>query len=401
MTWIRTNGAALAVAAALGLGVLAGCSTSAQDLPLPGSRVQGDAYRVTAEFSDALNLADGAAVKQNGVPIGRVRSIAVKDFTAHVQMDIEKARTLPAGSTARLRSTTPLGELFVQIDAPAKASGTATLADGDVLGTDSTSVAPTIEDTMSAASMLVNGGGLGQIETIVEEANAALGGREGTARDALRRLAATARSLNDSDDDISAAIEALARVSKVLDRRQDVVVDALRDVRPAAKVLRENTDELADLLQGIDSLGTTVVDVIERSGDDLRTMLSQMGPIFEQLNTVEKELRPGLQTVIGFAKLIDQAVPAEYLNTYLYFQTEVSLGLPNLPIVGDLDLPRLDTPDLTPDADESDDAAGGLTGLPPLELPDLGGGSKDGSQGSGSQGTGLDLGLGGLLGGGR
>ncbi|RYJ01319.1 MAG: MCE family protein, partial [Actinomycetales bacterium] len=389
----RLTVAVLVSTAALAVGSLAGCSTSAQDLPLPGSRVQGDAYRLTAEFTDALNLADGAAVKMNGVPIGRVRSITVKDFTARVQMDIERARRLPVGSTARLRSTTPLGELFVQVDAPDESSTTsAALSDGDVLGRDRTSVAPTIEDTMSAASMLVNGGGLGQIETIVEEANAVLGGREGTARDALRRLAATAKSLNDSDDDISAALDALARVSKVLDRRKDVVVAALRDVRPAAKVLRENTDELAALLKGIDSLGTTVVDVVERSGDDLRSMLSQTGPIFEELNTVEKELRPGLQTVIGFAKLIDEAVPAEYLNTYLYFQTEVSIGVPNLPLLGDPGLPRIDTPDLTPDAPGDD--GGGLTGLPSLELPDLTGGAEDRD----GQGTGLDLGLGGLLG---
>mgnify|MGYP001627358157 CR=1 FL=1 len=359
------------------------CSTSAQDLPLPGSRVSGDSYRVTAEFADALNLAEGAAVKQDGVPIGRVRSISVKDFTARVRLDIEGSHRLPVGSTARLRSTTPLGELFVQIDSPR--GRRSTLPDGAVLGRDATSVAPTIEDTMSAASMLVNGGGLGQIETIVEEANAALGGREGTARDTLRRLAATARELNRSDDDISAALAALARVSKVLDERKDVVTAALRDVRPAAKVLRENTASLTDLLSGIDRLGDTVVDVIRETGGDLQAMLAEMGPIFEQLNTVESSFGPGLKTVIGFAHLIDRAVPADFLNTYLYFQTQTSLGVPNLPLVGDTGLPRLDTPPL--DAPGSSPSTPGPSASPSPSTTPTGGAP--------------DLGLSGLLGGGR
>lgn len=347
----------------------AACSTSAQDLPLPGSRVSGDSYRVTAQFADALNLAEGAAVKQGGVPIGRVRSISVKDFTARVELDIEASHRLPVGSTARLRSTTPLGELFVQIDSPR--GQTRALPDGAVLGKDATSVAPTIEDTMSAASMLVNGGGLGQIETIVEEANAALGGREGTARDTLRRLAATARELNRSDDDISAALAALARVSAVLDERKDVVTAALRDVRPAAKVLRENTASLTDLLSGIDRLGDTVVDVIRQSGGDLQAMLAEMGPIFEQLNTVESSFGPGLKTVIGFAHLIDRAVPADFLNTYLYFQTQTSLGVPNLPGLGDAGLPRLDTPPL--DARGSEPTTATPSPSPtPSSAPDLG-----------------------------
>ncbi|MEH3033446.1 MAG: MCE family protein [Aeromicrobium erythreum] len=364
----------VAVLAAL---VLAGCSTTAADLPLPGNGVRGGSYRLVAEFDDALNLAQGAPVKSGGVSIGRVSSISVRDFTARVTMDIRKDERLPQGSTARLRSTTPLGELFVQIDRPRTAAA-GTLRAGSVLGRDATSVAPTIEDTMSAASMLVNGGGLGQLETIVREANEALGGREPVVRSALTRIASTVEALNAGQDDLDDALTALARVSRTLDERQDVVDAALREVRPAAAVLRRNTDELVRLLRGIDDLGDVVVRTIRASGADLESMLREVGPILEQLNTVGSRFRPGLQTVIGFARLIDRAVPAAFLNTYLYFQTEVSLGLPNLPIVGDLGLPRLDTPKLP--------GSGGA--LPSVPVPS-------------ATPSAPDLGLGGLLGGRR
>ncbi|KQP81922.1 MCE family protein [Aeromicrobium sp. Leaf291] len=378
---------------------LAGCSTTASDLPLPGSRLGGDSYPLSAEFDDALNLAVGAPVKSGGVLVGRVREISVRDFRARVTMDVLADRRLRQGTTVRLRATTPLGELFV--DVGEEGADGPFLAPGSVLAAGDASSAPTIEDTMSAASMLINGGGLGQVQTIVEEATAALGGREPAVRTALRRMAGTASALNASDDELDAALTALAEVSRVLDEREDVVDAALTDLRPAAEVVRENTDELVDLLSGIDRLGADVVDVVGRSRDDLTTVLAQAGPVFESLNTTADEFEPGLRTLVGFSRLIDEAVPAEYLNTYLYFQTSVSVGLPSLPGVGDLDLPRIESPGtdgLSADGlvDGIESLVGSLPGLGRIVPPS---GASSGSGADASSGGGLTgLGLDGLLG---
>ena len=51
----------------------AGCSTTLGDLPLPGVGVSGDTIGVDAEFAEALNLAEGATVKVNGVDSGKVQ----------------------------------------------------------------------------------------------------------------------------------------------------------------------------------------------------------------------------------------------------------------------------------------------------------------------------------------
>ncbi len=388
----RLRRAAAAVLACLLLApTVAACSTTASDLPLPGSRLSGETYRLDAEFADALNLAVGAPVKSGGVLVGRVRDITVRDFRARVVMDVLEERRLREGTTVRLRSTTPLGELFVDVDEPD--DDAPLLAPGSTLPAGAASSAPTIEDTMSAASLLVNGGGLGQVQTIVEEANAALGGREPAVREALGRMARTAASLNASDDELERALAALARVSTVLDERQDVVDAALTDLRPAARVVRENTDELVGLLQGIDRLGVQVVDVVDRSRADLTSVLAQAGPIFEELDTTADAFRPGLRTLVGFARLIDEAVPAEYLNTYLYFQTSVSLGLPSLPGVGDLGLPRLELPPV--DGGGPDDVLP-LPGVQDL-LGNLAGGAGTSTRAPGLGGLGLD----GLLGGAR
>ena len=64
--------AGLLVALLLGT---AGCGPTMSDLPLPGNGVPGDTILVTVRFDEALNLAEGAAVKVNGVASGKVRSV--------------------------------------------------------------------------------------------------------------------------------------------------------------------------------------------------------------------------------------------------------------------------------------------------------------------------------------
>jgi phospholipid/cholesterol/gamma-HCH transport system substrate-binding protein len=345
--------------------LVGGCSTSAQDLPLPGSRIGGSTYQVDAVFEDALNLAEGAPVKLGGVTIGRVLTVTAEDFTARVRLDVRESTRLHEGATARLRSTTPLGELFVQINDSARGP---VLRDGARLGAGDTSAAPTIEDTMTTASLVINGGGLAQLQTIVREANLALGGRETTARDLLGRMARTAKALDASMADIDATLEALAEVSATLDRRRSTINAALRDIPPAARALRKNTDELVELLDGIEDLGGVTEDVIDESRDDLLSTLRKMGPVFEELNALDQELGPGIDTLVRFGELIDRGVPSDYLNTYLHFQGQVSLGVPGT----SGDAPRIVTPDL-----RGSDALKGTPPVPPeLLAPPESGGSK-------------------------
>lgn len=335
-----------------------GCSTSAQDLPLPGSRVNGSTYSVGADFDDALNLAVGAPVKVDGVTVGRVRDVTAADFTAKVDLDVRTSTVLHQGATARLRATTPLGELFVQID---DADSGPRLNDGDRLGAKSTSAAPTIEDTMTSASLVINGGGLGQLQTIVREANLTLGGREDAARDVLGRLNRTAQALNASSDDIDAALDALADVSETLNRERDTTNAALRDLAPAARTLRANTDELVRLLRSIEDFGEITTEVVDQTRTDLLSTLRTMGPVFDELNALEDELGPGIDTLVAFAGLVDRGVPTDYLNTYLHFQLDLSIGLPGTPA----GTPPL----LAPDLDGEKKGLGGLGLGGPLVTP--------------------------------
>ncbi len=326
------------VAALLAALTLSACGTSATDLPLPGAKLSGPSYQVTASIDDALNLAVGAPVKLNGVTVGRVATVTAHDFTARITMDVRRSTPLHTGASIRLRSTTPLGELFVDVTD----DDGALLADGAAIGAEAASAAPTVEDTLASASMLINGGGLGQLQTIVSEVNEALGGREHTARELLDTLATTTGNINDSSAEIDATLEALADVSQVLNRREATIDRALVDVAPAARVLADNADELAALLQAIDGLSGTTTRVVRETRADLLTTLEELGPVLDQLVSLEGEFGPGLDQLVAFAEAIDKGVPGNYLNVFLRFQGTLNLGLPNLPVIGNLGLPQVE-----------------------------------------------------------
>jgi phospholipid/cholesterol/gamma-HCH transport system substrate-binding protein len=338
---------------------LTGCGPTAADLPLPGSSLRGPHYQIRAEFDDALNLAVGAPVKVNGVTVGRVRSVKAHDFTAAVTLDVRSSTHLHDGARASLRSTTPLGELFIQLT---DGQASTPIRPGSILEAADTSAAPTIEDTMTAASLLINGGGLGQLQTIVREADAALDGHEKSTREVLARLASTARSFNASSDDIDAALDAIAKVSTVLNQRQSTINAALTDIAPAAKILRTNTDELAGLLRSIDGLGATTTRVVAETRDDLLTTLRELSPVLDQFVALTPEFGPGLHDLVSFANLIDRGVPGDYLNTYLHFQDSVSPGLPAATGLGSL-LPQVDTPALPEPSSTTHPADVGLDAL--------------------------------------
>ena len=123
----------LIVAATVGL---CGCSAmpglTVEQLPLPAPGGIGDGKTLIAHFDNALNLPTRAKVKLNGTDVGEVSDIAVRDYTAIVQMKVAGDAQIPAGTGAQLRQATPLGDVFVALMPPANASGPS-VADGTVL----------------------------------------------------------------------------------------------------------------------------------------------------------------------------------------------------------------------------------------------------------------------------
>ncbi|MFL6089105.1 MAG: MCE family protein [Aeromicrobium sp.] len=317
----RIAHALLAVVAVVGL---AGCGVGYKQLPLPGSKVRGDTYQVRAVFDQALNLAQGAQVRVNGVAVGRVSDVAARNYQALVTMDILSTAKIPDDSTARLRYDTPLGELIIQVTPGGSARD---FGDGDEFALDNTTTAPTVEDSLSAASTLINGGRLGELQTIAQELNATLGGREDKLRHSAEQLDTFLQDANASTSDLNSSLEALRSVSVVLDEQRGTIREALHDVGPAAKTLGKNTDEIVTLLKRAERLARTGQRIANEVGDPLLQILQQLGPIADAVLSTQPELHPGLIDLEKVAEQLERTVPSDTLPLFAVIhvdQTQVN-----------------------------------------------------------------------------
>ncbi len=62
------------------------------DLPLPGGAATGsDAYRVTVEFADVLDLVPQSAVKVNDVTVGAVEKVQLDGWHARVTVRLQES----------------------------------------------------------------------------------------------------------------------------------------------------------------------------------------------------------------------------------------------------------------------------------------------------------------------
>jgi phospholipid/cholesterol/gamma-HCH transport system substrate-binding protein len=365
--------------------LLAGCGPTMADLPLPGAGVSGDTITVKVQFDEALNLARGAQVRVNGVSSGKVRSVTTKDFKALAVLDVRTSARMREKATARLRYTTPLGELFVEVTNPEDG---ALLRDGAVLTTAQSSTAPTVEDALASASLLVNGGGLNQLQTVTEELNAAVGGREDTVRQLMQRADTFLGQANATTGDLDRALNALATVSQVLKANQATIDAALTDIRPAARVLRRNTPGLTRLLAKLTEFSDAANGVVGATRADIVRMLREVSPVLDEFIANRDDLGPSLRALVTLNDEINAAVPGDYANMKLEMQLD-KVTLPAL----------LGAPGSA--ADPGGGSGGGGAGNPLGDL--LGGllGSGPSAPAPSSGSTSPLSGLLGLLGGGR
>jgi phospholipid/cholesterol/gamma-HCH transport system substrate-binding protein len=307
---VRRWVAAVSVASAMTV-TGAGCSTTMRDLPIPGTGVSGDKIELKADFRDALNLAEGAPVKVNGVDSGKVTDISVDNYTAHVTMDVKQDAEIRKGATARLRYTTPLGELFIDITNPS--SGPA-MKDGDTLGLHDTETAPTVEDALSEASLLINGGGLDQLRIITDELNKALGGNEENIRGLLDRANTFLTQANATSQSIDSVLNSLNSLSKTLNDRKDVINRAMRDIRPAAAVLRRATPGFTKLLQQIQRFSGAANSTVNATRTQLLNLLAEVEPTLAELSSNSGRFDAMLRSIEQAAAAAKQAIPTDYLN---------------------------------------------------------------------------------------
>jgi len=336
--WRRARVSLLAV---LTVVALSGCGAlrdfrGANTFPLPGTKGGGPGhYTIQVQMPDIQNLQQNSRVRVNDVTVGNVTKIERQGWHALLTMTIDRDVDLPANATATLGQTSVLGSLHIELAAPRGVPPQGKLHNGSLIPMSSAGAYPSTEQTLGALSLMLNGGGLGQIQDLTKALSTAFTGREQDLRSLIGQLDKFVAYVNDQKDDIIAAATSLNNLAVQFAEQKPVIDKALKALPEALSVLKDERKNLADAVDQVGKFGALAADSINQTKTNLIKELKDIGPVLQSAADAGPALTRALDlfVTLPFPKsMVEKIVRGDYLN---------------VSVIVDLTLSRLDADFLT------------------------------------------------------
>ncbi|MGH3561838.1 MAG: virulence factor Mce family protein [Mycobacterium sp.] len=315
---MRRRGLPLLCTALLAVQVLTSCAWQGiASVPLPIGRGTGaDHLTIYVQLPDTLALNTNSRVRVADVWVGTVRDINLKNWVATLTLDLNPAVRLPANATATVGQTSLLGTQHVELAAPPHPSAQP-LRSGDTISLQNTSAYPTIERTLASIAVILNGGGIPNLDVIQTEILSILDGRVDQVREFLNRLDTFTTELNRQRDDLTRAIDATNQLLTIVANRNDTLDRVLTDIPPLIQHFADTRELFADAAQSLGRFS----DVANRALSDTRPNLHQD---LQSLQRPLKQLNRAAPYAVGALKLgltapfnidtLHQVLRGDYLN---------------------------------------------------------------------------------------
>lgn len=328
----RCSAAAGGLVTAVVVAMLSGCGFhGANSFTLPGTKGGGPgSYTIEAQMPDVQNLERNSRVRVDDVTVGTVTNIEVQGWHALVTMKLNGDVELPANATATLGQTSLLGSVHVALAPPTGVAPEGRLKNGSLIPLSSATAYPSTERTLAALSLLLNGGGVGQVQDITKALSTAFSGREQDLRSLLRQLDKFAGYLNDQKGDIIAATDSLNNLVGQFAAQKPVFDKALKVIPDALAVLKDERDNISQVLGDAGKFGALAADSTIRTKANLVKELKDLGPVLQSL----ADAGPALTRSLGFFGTFP--FPKDSLSKW------IRGDYANLTAVVDLTLSRLD-----------------------------------------------------------
>lgn len=330
----RATAALLLGVVVLGLG---GCGwRGLNSVPLPGSVGNGPgSFMIHVQMPDVGTLEQNSRVQVGDVTVGNVTRIERQSWHALLTVRLNGDVDLPANATATIGQTSLLGSLHIELAPPTEVPPQGKLREGSLIALASAGSYPSTEQTLAAISLLLNGGGIGQIQDITESLSTALSGRADDLRSLIGQLDRFTGSVNDQTSDILATTEHLNNLVGQLAEQRPVLDRALATMPNALATLKQERQQLVDALDQIGKFSALAADSANQTKDALVKELKDLGPVLESLANAG----PALTRSLGL------------LPTYPFPKDTISKwargDYANLTAIIDLTLSRLDASFLT------------------------------------------------------
>jgi len=324
---------AAGVAAAVVLAGLSGCGWHGlNSLPLPGIAGGGPgSVTIQAELPNVTNLQPNSRVRVGDVTVGNVTKVDLQGWHALLTMTLNGDIDLPANATVKLGQTSLFGSLHIELAPPTDAPPQGKLHNGSLIPLSAAGGYPSTEQTLAAISLVLNGGGVGQVQDITEALSTAFAGRADDLRSLIVQLDKYVGYLNDQKDDIIAAADSLNNLVGQIAAQKPVIDKALKTIPDALAVLNDQRHTIADAIDQLGKFSALAADSINQTKGALVQELTDVAPVLKSLADAGPALTRSLSVLPTFP------FPKETLTKW------VRGDYANLTAVIDLTLSRIDS----------------------------------------------------------
>jgi phospholipid/cholesterol/gamma-HCH transport system substrate-binding protein len=287
------------------------------------------AKTLVAEFTDVGDLVSRASVQQSDAKVGSVESIKLVtrngQWLARVTMRLRPDTQTPQGLRAVVRSTSLLGEKFVDLQVPPNPGPE--LPSGAVISAVDTGKAPELEEVFRQLGAILASGALEDLGTFINATAMIVENREadiGRALDGTAKLVAALRSQKDA---IASALGDLNSAAVTLSGGSKTISHALSTSADALAIVAAQRDQLDRLIVQLDRLGKPLADLTRAHGRDTDQQVKDLNRIVPQLYAARDTLSKAVGRLPAFTKLFARAIPGDYVQLDIQIQMPLSVPL--------------------------------------------------------------------------
>lgn len=284
----------------VGTVAVAGCQwRGLNSLPLPGTQGGGPgSFVVQAQLPDVSYIQENSRVRVADANVGTITKIERQGWHALVTMRLNGDVDLPANATAKVGQTSLLGSLHIELAVPAGVAPQGRLHEGSLIPLAHAGAYPTTDQTLAALSMLLNGGGIGQIQDITAAFATAFAGREKDLRSLIEQFDQFTGHLNAQTGDIIAATDSFNNLVGQFADQKPVLDKAMRTIPDAVAVLSDEREHLAEAATAFGRLSALATDSVNKTKQNLVKEFKAIGPVLESLANSGPALTRALDAVV-------------------------------------------------------------------------------------------------------
>ena len=270
---------------------------------------------VIAIFDDSGDLQPRGSVQTADVRIGRIGSIHLtKDFKARVTLHISADRKIPRNVAAVLRTTSLLGEKFVELRPLGDPDKGPFLKDGDVIT--KVQEAPELEFVAEEAINVLGAVTAGDVATLIDTGATSFSGRKDDIRTIIDSLATYSTALATRTQNIAAIVDHLDVSIGAVAGEGASLEGLLGDLAATTRSLAENRDKAVSLLRNLSRLAAVQNVELDKYQANIETQIHQVEGVVRVLAGQTTELKAVIDWLDKFVYGLPSVIPNDFTNVF-------------------------------------------------------------------------------------